>query len=96
MSDISINKGNTENAVAEIVNRVRSEIMEAGQVSADRIAGAVGHSAGDFILSLQNEAAQEAAVMHSVGELLIAMAEYIQSASDAFANVDTTYNTSKV
>lgn len=35
-------------------------------------------------------------MMNLVGDLLIAMANYIQSASTAFANVDTTYSSSKV
>lgn len=96
MRDISINKSNTESAVARIINRIQSEVIEAAQASENMIIGAVGHSAGDFIDSLKNEVAQEAAVMNSVGELLIAMANYIQSASNTFANVDAAYNTSKV
>lgn len=95
MSDISISSSNTEQAVAEIINKVQTEIIEAGRTSENRIINAVGHSAGDFIESLKNEVAQEAAVINLVGELLIAMADYIQSAANAFANVDMTYNMPK-
>lgn len=96
MRDISINSSNTERAVSEIISKIQTEIIEAGQASGNRILGAVEHSAGDFIESLKNEVTRETAIMNSVGELLIAMANYIQSASNAFANVDTMYNASKV
>ena len=93
MSDISINSSNTESAVAEIINKVQTEIIEAGRTSGNMIINAVEHSAGDFVESLKNEVAQETAVINSGGELLIEMANYIQSAANAFANVDMTYNT---
>lgn len=95
MSDISINKRVTERVVAEIINKVQTEIIEASRTSENRIINAVGHSAGDFIESLKNEVAQEAAVINLVGELLIAMADYIQSAANAFENIDMTYNKPK-
>lgn len=93
MSDISIDKRIMEYMVAKIIKKVQTEIIEAGRTSENRIINAVGHSAGDFIESLKNEVAQEAAVINLVGELLIAMADYIQSAVNAFASVDMTYNT---
>lgn len=96
MSDISINSSNTEREVSEIISKIQTEIIEGSQASGNVIIGAVGHSAGDFIESLKNEVAQETAIMSSVGELLVAMANYIQSASTAFANVDTTYSSSKI
>lgn len=36
--------------------------------------------------------AQEAVIMNSVGDLLIAMANYIQSTTNAFVNMDTKYS----
>lgn len=96
MSDISISSSGTERAVSEIINKIQTEIIDASTTSGNTIINAIGNSAGDFIDSLKEEVAQEAAMMNSVGELLIAMANYIQSASIAFGNVDTTYNTSKV
>ena len=95
MSDISISSNNTEHAVAEIINKIQTEIIEAGRTSGDKIINAAEHSAGEFIESLKNEVAHDAAVINSVGELLIAMANYRQSAANAFANVDMTYNTPK-
>lgn len=96
MSNISISSSNTEQLVSELINKIQTEIIDASAASENRIISAVEHSAGDFIDSLKEEVAQEATVMNLAGELLIAMAEYIQSASAAFASVDTTYNTSKV
>lgn len=96
MSNISISSSNTEQMVSELINKIQTEIIDASAASENMIISAVEHSAGDFIDSLKEEVAQEAAVMNLAGELLIAMAKYIQSASAAFASVDTTYNTSKV
>lgn len=89
---ININKHFTECMVAEIINKVQTEIIEASRTSEDKIINAAEHSAGDFIESLKNEVAQEAAVINSVGELLIEMANYIQSAANAFVDVDMTYS----
>lgn len=96
MSDISISSSNTESAVSELITTIQTDIIDAAQTSKDNITNAVVNSAGDFIDSIKSEAQKEAEVMNEVGELLIAMANYIKSASDAFAAVDTTYNTSKV
>ncbi|MBD5495761.1 MAG: hypothetical protein HDR12_15710 [Lachnospiraceae bacterium] len=96
MSDISISSSNTESAVSELITKIQTDIIDAAKTSGDNIANAVVNSAGDFIDSLKIEVAQEAEVMNTVGELLMAMANYIQSAADTFASVDTTYNTSKI
>ncbi len=96
MSNISISSSNTEQKVSELINKIQTEIIDASAASENMIISAVEHSAGDFIDSLKEEVAQEAAVMNLAGELLIAMAKYIQSASTAFSSVDKTYNTSKV
>lgn len=96
MSDISINSSNTERAVSELVNKIQTEIIDASVTSGNAIISAMEQSAGDFIDSLKEEVTQETAIINSAGDLLIAMANYIQSASAAFANVDTTYNSSKV
>lgn len=96
MSDISISSSNTESAVSELITKIQTDIIDAAQTSGDNIANAVVNSAGDFIDSLKIEVAQEAEVMNTVGELLMAMANYIQSAADTFASVDATYNTSKI
>lgn len=93
MSDISINNRITEYVTTEIIKKVQTDIIEAGRASESRILNALEHSAGDFIEALKNEVTQEAAVIDLVGELLIAMANYIQSAANAFANVDMTYHT---
>lgn len=96
MSDISISSGNTEQVVSELINKIQTEIIDAGSTSGSAITSTIEHSCGDFIDSLREEVAQETAIMNSVGDLLIAMANYIRSASTTFENVDTTYSSSKV
>ena len=95
MNDISISKSNTDRAVSELIQKIQTEIIEAGKAAGNTIIGAIDQSAGDFIDSLKEEVTQEMAIMDSVGELLIAMANYIQSAATAFENVDILYNTHK-
>lgn len=96
MSDISISSSNTERVVSELINKTQTEIIDASAASGNTVISAIEHSAGDFIDSLKEEVSHETEIMNSVGDLLIAMANYIQSASTAFANVDTTYSSSKV
>ena len=96
MINISINSSGTERAVAELISKIQTEVIESGRTSGNMIVNAVGQSAGDFIESLKNEVAQETEIMNSVGELLIAMANYIQSASNAFAVVDKKFDHQKI
>lgn len=96
MSDISISSSSTETAVAELITTIQTDIIDAAQTSKDNITNAVVDSSGDFIDSLISEVEKETEIVNAAGELLIAMANYIQSAADAFATVDTTYNTSKI
>ena len=96
MDSISISRSNTESAVSELINKIQTEVIDAGTMSGNRVINAIENSAGDFINSLKDEVAQETVIINKVGDLLIAMANYIQSAATAFANVDDTYNNSKV
>lgn len=96
MDSISISRSNTDSAVSEIINKIQTEIIDAGKASGNTIINAVENSAGELINSLKEEVAKEIATINEVGDLLISMANYIQSAAEAFANVDDTYNKSKV
>lgn len=95
MSDISISSSNTEQVVSELINKIQTEIIDACSTSGSAITNAIEHSCGDLIDSLREEVAQETAIMNSVGDLLIAMADYIRSALTDFENVDTKYSSSK-
>ena len=70
-NNISINSGNTENAVSEIVNRIQTEIIDAGKKSGDIILNAMENSAGEFIDSLKEEVAQEVEAINLAGDLLL-------------------------
>lgn len=96
MCDISISSSSTESMISGLISRIRTNIIDKSKASGDTIVNAVENSAGDFIESLKAEVEQEVAMMNAVGELLIAMADYIQAASVSFADVDTTYNTTKI
>lgn len=96
MVNVSINSSSTERAVTELVSRIRTEIIETGQTTGNRIVSTAEHSAGDFIDSLKTEVTRETEIVNSVGELLIAMANYIQSASNAFMVVDKIYDRQKL
>lgn len=96
MCDISVSNSNTEGAISGFISRVQTHIIEESKESGDRIINAINHSAGSFIDSLKVEVEQEVMMMDSVGELLIAMADYIRLAASALADVDATYNNSKV
>ena len=52
MVNVSINSSSTERVVTELVSRIQTEIIEAGQTAGNRIVSTAEHSAGDFILSL--------------------------------------------
>lgn len=96
MGDISINSGVIDAKVSELVNRIQTEIIDASKESEKRIISVIEDSSGAFIDSLREDVSREAAIMNSTGELLIAVANYINSAADAFTNIDTSYNTSKI
>lgn len=96
MSDISVNSGNIETKVSELTDKIQMEIIDAAKKSETTIISAVENSSGDFVDSLKEEVSRETAVMCSVGELLVKMADFIQAAAAEFAKVDTTYNKSKV
>ena len=96
MCDISISNSSTESMITGLIDRIQTNIIDRSKMSGDAILNAVENSAGDFIESLKAEVEQEVAMMNAVGELLISMANYVQAASVAFADVDTIYNKSKV
>lgn len=96
MSDISISNSSVGQAVTELVSKIQQDVKDSGTTSGNAIINAVEHSSGEFINALKSEVAQEAAIMNSVGDLLIAMANYIQSASNAFTNMDAKYSKPKM
>ncbi|MDE7284204.1 MAG: hypothetical protein K2N85_11580 [Lachnospiraceae bacterium] len=93
MSDININSKYTESVISELIIKIQTEIIDAAQTSKDNITNAVVNSSGDFIDSLISEVETEAEIMNKLGELLIAIANYIQSAAITFTSVDTKYST---
>lgn len=96
MDSISISRSNTESKVSEITGKIRTEIIQEAKTSKKTIIDVIERSSGEFIDSLAEEMEREERIIREAGELLIAVAEYIQSAAAAFADVDQKYSTSKV
>ncbi len=96
MDSISISKSGTESAVTSLISRIQTDIIDESKRAGDRIINAAERSAGDFIEALQEDVEQEVKMVNAVGELLISIANYIQSAATAFSEVDDRYQVSKV
>lgn len=96
MNNVSINGENVENTVSELVSKIKTEVIEASAASRDTIIEAIENSSGDLIDSLKIEVANEADILSSVGELLIATANYVQSAAGAFLGVDAAHASSQI
>ena len=96
MSSIKVSRVAVDNAILEIVGTVQTEIIDASAASRDRIFNTIENSSGDFIESLKEEIAQEVMTIHAVGELLIALANYTQSAAEAFSGVDMKYRMKEI
>lgn len=94
MRNINIISGNVDNMVSEIVKKVQTEIIDASAASRDTLIGIIENSSGDFIDSFKTEITEEVGTINAIGELLIEVAEYVQSAAHAFANVDAAFNIS--
>lgn len=93
MANVSIHYEIVTSNVEMLVKKIQSGIIDGSAKSGERIIETVENSSGDFIEALKEEVNQETAVIREVGELLIAMAQYVQSAADSFAGVDRSYNT---
>ncbi len=96
MADIGIKPEEVGSILTDIISRVESEIIEASVDTKNIIIDAIDNSAGDFVTSLTENITKEADTICDIGELLIAIANYIQSATDEFAAVDQSHHTSKV
>lgn len=96
MSDISIDIVSTELVIEELINKIQTEIIDKAETSGGTLKNIIEHSSGDFINSINEEMIQEVEVINSIGELLKSIAEYIQSAAEEFAKVDSVYSTSRI
>lgn len=92
MANISIQYGAVAQNLDSLIATIQDEIIDASAKSSELIIAAAENSSGDFIEALKEEVNQEAAVIKETGELLIAMAQYVQSATNSFAGVNRNYN----
>lgn len=96
MADIGIKPEEVGSILTDIISRVESEIIESSADTKNIIIDTIDNSAGDFVNSLAENITKETDTICDIGELLIAIANYIQSATDEFVAVDQSHNTSKV
>lgn len=96
MDNIGISRSNTESAVSEIISKIEIELIEEAEKSKNKILASIEKSSGEFIDSLKVNVEREVEIINEMGELLIAIAKYIQSAAVAFEEVDQAYKISKV
>ena len=94
MDNIIVVSENVDDTVSAIVQRVQTEIINASAASRDTLFDIIENSSGDFIDSLKTEIIEEVDTINVIGELLIEVANYVQSAAHAFTNVDAAFNTS--
>lgn len=96
MDSISINMSSTKSAVSEVENIIDNEVIEEAKKSAKMIIDSIEKSSGEFIDSLKEEVKREETLIEEVGNLLISVAKYVQSAAETFADVDQLYNITKL
>lgn len=96
MGNIDINYENVEQTVAALAARARTEILSAGTVSCNKMLGILEISSGEFADSLRAEIEKERDVIQKTGNLLIALADYIQMAAQDFAATDQKHEHTRV
>lgn len=96
MDSVSINMSSTKSAVSEIENIINREVIGEAKKSTKRIINSIEESSGEFIDSLKEEVKREEELIGGIGNLLIAVAKYVQSAAETFADVDQMYSITKL
>lgn len=96
MRDVSVNSSTVGSETNKLIAAIQTDIIDATETSCTAIIDSIENSAGDFIESLKAEVNNEAALITAVGELLIEMLNYVQSAANCFASIDYTYSGSHV
>lgn len=95
MSDVNVNLSTVGSETAKIIAAIQADIIDATETSRITILDSIENSAGDFIESLKMEVIREAVTITAVGNLLIEILSYVQSAANCFAYIDYTYSGSK-
>lgn len=95
-SNIRIEKNQVEYQAEALSKLVSRDIIDSARQSKNQILNAVENSSGDFIRVFQETVIKEEEVMEETGQFLIAVLEYVKSASRAFVELDEKYRTDKV
>lgn len=96
MGNISIDHDNVAQMAAALASRARVEVLSTGKVACAKMLGILEVSSGEFADSLRAEIEKEQAVIQKTGNLLIALADYIQTASRDFEAADQRHQYARV
>lgn len=96
MDSVSINIANLEEEISSLRIIINQEIKYISLVRKNEIFNALENSSGDFVDAIKEQVAAESAILISIGDLLLEMIDFVQSAANALMNVDTRYSNPKV
>lgn len=96
MGNISIDHENVAQMAAALASRARVEVLSTGTVACNKMLGVLEVSSGEFADSLRAEIEKERAVIQKTGNLLIALADYIQTVSKDFETADQRHQRARV
>lgn len=96
MGNVNINYANVEQTAVSLAARARTEIAGAGETACTNMLGILEISSGEFADSLRAEIQKEQAVLQKTGNLLAALADYIQTAAKDFAATDQSHQRTRV
>lgn len=95
MDSINISLGMVEATVSEITDSINERIIEGAKDSKEEIINLIEDSSGAFIDSLKEAVEREVRLIEDIGNLLIAATKYVESAAEAFTEVDQSYDFNK-
>ena len=96
MASVSIIKGLVEQTTANLAARALSEVIDTGLEAGRRMLDTLEYSDGDFADSLKAQIQLEMDTVQQAGNLLITLANYINSAAAAFEATDVRHQKYRV
>lgn len=96
MNNLRISKAIVDITVSQFIDNIQTEMIDASETSGNEIINAIENSSGDFINSFMDVVKDEIEILRYTGNFLIETAKYIQSAANAFYDVDEEYRSSKL
>lgn len=96
MDSVSINIENLEAEASTIRSDIKFRIHDFSLRIKNDIFNALENSSGDFVDAIKEQVAAESATLIYIGDFLLEIMDYVQSAANALMEVDMQHSTSKV